>query len=42
MTEPVIDVFGRKELVLRIDATASIEGVLDDIVQRLGLPPQHP
>jgi adenylate kinase len=41
-TEPVIDVFGRKELVLRIDATASIEGVFDDIVQRLGLPPQHP
>jgi adenylate kinase len=37
-TEPVIDVFGRKELVVRIDATPSRDEVFETIVDRLGLP----
>ncbi len=36
-TEPVIDVFGRKELVVRIDATPSKDDVFDAIVDRVGL-----
>jgi adenylate kinase len=36
-TEPVIDVFGRKELVVRIDATPSKDEVFDIITDRLGL-----
>ena len=36
-TEPVIDVFGRKELVVRIDATPSKEEVFDAITDRVGL-----
>lgn len=36
-TEPVIDVFGGKELVVRIDATPSKEEVFDNITDRLGL-----
>jgi adenylate kinase len=36
-TEPVIDVFARKELVVRIDATPSKSEVFDAIVERLGL-----
>lgn len=37
-TEPVIDVFGRKELVVRIDATPSKDEVFDAITDRLGQP----
>ncbi len=37
-TEPVIDVFGRKELVIRIDASPSRREVFDDIRRHLGLP----
>jgi hypothetical protein len=33
----VIDVFARKELVVRIDATPSKSEVFDAIVERLGL-----
>ena len=36
-TEPVIDVFARKELVVRIDATPSRSEVFAAIVDRLGL-----
>jgi adenylate kinase len=36
-TEPVIDVFGRKELVVRIDATPTKEDVFDAIVDSVGL-----
>lgn len=36
-TEPVIEVFARKELVVRIDATPSKAEVSDDIVDRLRL-----
>jgi adenylate kinase len=36
-TEPVIDVFGRKELVVRIDATPSKDEVFDAIRDRVGL-----
>jgi adenylate kinase len=36
-TEPVIDVFARKELVVRIDATPSKDEVFDAITDRLGL-----
>jgi adenylate kinase len=36
-TEPVIDVFSRKELVVRIDATPSIDDVFDAVTDRLGL-----
>jgi adenylate kinase len=36
-TEPVIEVFGRKELVVRIDATPPIDEVFDDVTDRLGL-----
>jgi adenylate kinase len=36
-TEPVIDVFGRKELVVRIDATPSKDEVFDAITDRVGL-----
>ena len=36
-TEPVIDVFGRKELVVRIDATPSKDEVFDAITDGLGL-----
>lgn len=39
-TEPVIDVFGRKELVVRIDATPSKDEVFDAIVERIGLADQ--
>ena len=35
--EPVIDVFGRKELVVRIDATPSKNEVFDAVTDRLGL-----
>jgi adenylate kinase len=38
-TEPVIEVFGRKELVVRIDATPPIDEVFDDVTDRLGLAP---
>jgi adenylate kinase len=38
-TEPVIDVFGRKELVVRIDATPSRDDVFDAIADRVGLDP---
>jgi adenylate kinase len=37
-TEPVIDVFGRKELVVRIDATPSKDEVFDAITDRLAQP----
>ena len=36
-TEPVIDVFARKELVVRVDATPSKDEVFDTITHRLGL-----
>jgi adenylate kinase len=36
-TEPVIEVFGRKELVVRIDATPPIDEVFGDVTDRLGL-----
>ena len=36
-TEPVIDVFARKELVVRVDATPSKDEVFDAITDRLGL-----
>ena len=36
-TEPVIDVFGRKELVVRVDATPSKDEVFDAITNRVGL-----
>ncbi len=36
-TEPVIDVFSRKELVVRIDATPSKDDVFDAIAARVGL-----
>jgi adenylate kinase len=36
-TEPVIDVFGRKELVVRVDATPSKDEVCDAITDRVGL-----
>ena len=36
-TEPVIDVFARKELVVRVDATPSKDDVFDTITHRLGL-----
>ena len=38
-TEPVIDVFARKELVVRIDATPSRSEVFASIVEQLGLGP---
>jgi len=41
-TEPVIDVFGRKELVIRIDASPSRLDVFDDIRRHLGLPDADP
>lgn len=37
-TEPVIDVFGRKELVVRVDASSSKREVFDAIRGRLDLP----
>lgn len=37
-TEPVIDVFGRKELVVRVDASPSKREVFDAIRGRLDLP----
>lgn len=36
-TEPVIEVFARKELVVRIDAQPSKDVVFDTIIERLGL-----
>ena len=36
-TEPVIDVFGRKELVVRIDATPPRDQVFDAITERVGM-----
>jgi adenylate kinase len=36
-TEPVIDVFGHKELVVRVDATPSEDQVFDAITDRVGL-----
>ena len=36
-TSPVIELFERKEFVVRIDATQSKDGVYADIVERLGL-----
>jgi len=36
-TEPVIDVFGRKELVVRVDATPSKDEVFDAITNKVGL-----
>jgi adenylate kinase len=36
-TEPVIEVFGRKELVVRIDATPPIDEVFDAVTDRIGL-----
>jgi adenylate kinase len=41
-TEPVIEVFARKELVVRIDATPSKDEVFDDITERLGLAGSSP
>jgi len=41
-TEPVIDVFGRKELVIRVDAGPSKLEVYDDIRRHLGLPDAAP
>ena len=41
-TEPVIDVFARKELVVRIDATPSKDEVFDAITDRLGLAGSSP
>jgi adenylate kinase len=37
-TAPVIEIFERKEFVVRIDATSTKEQVFDDICARLGLP----
>jgi len=37
-TAPVIEIFERKEFVVRIDATSSKEEVFEDICARLGLP----
>lgn len=36
-TEPVIEVFARKELVVRIDAQPSKDVVSETIIERLGL-----
>ena len=36
-TQPVIDIFDRKERLVRTDATKSVEQVFDDICDRLGL-----
>jgi len=38
-TRPIIELFERKEVVVRIDATRSVEAVQADIRERLGLPP---
>ncbi len=38
-TEPVIEIFERKEHIVRVDATKSIEAVFDDVRTQLGLPP---
>ncbi len=37
-TQPVIDIFDRKERLVRIDATSSIDEVFAEICVRLGLP----
>ena len=40
-TEPVLDLFQRKELVIKVDGTLSVAGVQDSIRQQLALPPQQ-
>jgi adenylate kinase len=41
-TDPVLDVFRRKEYVVTIDATASPEVVQQNVREALGLPPYRP
>jgi len=38
-TRPIIELFERKEVVVRIDASQSVEAVQAEIRRRLGLPP---
>jgi len=38
-TKPIIELFERKEFVVHVDATASVEGVQAEIRRRLHLPP---
>jgi len=38
-TRPIIELFERKEVVVHIDATQSVDAVQAEIRQRLGLPP---
>jgi len=41
-TDPVLDLFRRKECVAVIDATASKEEIQQEIRDKLGLPPYKP
>ena len=41
-TNPVLDIFRRKEYVITVDARASKEAVQRDIRSKLGLPPYNP
>ena len=38
-TEPVIELFKRKEFVVEVDATKSIRDIQVELRERLGLPP---
>jgi adenylate kinase len=41
-TRPIIELFDRKEVVVHVDATRSVEEVQSEIRQKLGLPPPTP
>ena len=41
-TKPVLDLFARKELIITVDGTQSVEAVQGQIRRKLGLPPLAP
>ncbi len=41
-TKPVLDLFARKELIISVDGTQSVEAVQGQIRRNLGLPPSSP